>query len=1176
MIKIIHIADIHARREAMDKVLHSLFVVRQVAESNGVDLICISGDTWDQTIHASEGSGFNQTIDAIKDLAETAPVVMIYGTPSHDIEGSLDVFGKLNTRYGITVLQAGKPYFLDDEWKIREYDLGARAIIFGVPEPNKKWLMPVLETKTAAEAAVRDGLKGFFQGLGGLRKEHSEIPCLLMYHGQVAGARLQNGDTLDRGEGMRATVDDLAAVGAEYIALGDIHQPQQVGETIGLQAYYSGSAYPINFGETHDAGLNLITLFAPRQPAKVERISFGHRINQTIKIKAVPDMFGSINLEHDLVNLVKGRRLKLEVTVSKEHASMVDIAGLQQEIVRKGAAQDSTVVLNVLPTETTRAGEIADIQGLPGKLKLWADNSAKALPDEVYVLAEQLEANARGSGLIGSGARIRLDKLVLRGAIGIWAKSRMDEVVFDFQEFDHGLIAILGKNGDGKTTLLENMHPWPCMLTRSGTMQDHFRQRDSMRDLYWTDEATGIRYRALITIDAGIKSGKTEYYLYQDSGSGFQPVVGINGRKDMYITEINRLFGSMDLYLRSAFVTQRQPKGQKDLGDASPGERKALFSELVGLEYFEAYKSLAAEKVKALESTIQTAQTQVSAMQTTISQKDGLVSLLNKHETSIPALIEERDGIAKAGELANEVIKGMQEEATKQAELKRDLAGVRTRLQELLVQSRHARENIARLENTLAGKENAEKIITEYESLKAEEEVEHGKYRTWSEKQRQAQLELNNRLQAHADEDRRLRDMLARIQREQDQQASNLASLEKDRQRMVADLEKPVADHCPTCKQMLPDDALAHVQESRAKVQSTLDHLIVEIDASKTAMQMISVRLQKAVEDIAVHERLRPAPVEPTAFDQAELKRIREALSWLDIEAARRTVLGCQTAATEIVLINRSLSQNAHDTVALQSKEAVLVASIKPEDMQESIRAFNAHVADLRNQYSKTVAAIASSEQAISMLKIQLESISKIELGIARINAEIATNSTVLSHWNILVGACSDKGIPALELDAVAPGIASIANNLLKDAFDSRYQIEFSTTRIGGSGQQIEGFDIQVLDTTTGDTQEISTLSGGEAVWIRRALYDAFGIIRARNTGLQFQTVFMDEADGALDPEARVTYLRMLEAAHHQACRSHSLIITHSPELQALIQQKVSIRDLPARKEQAEEPAEAA
>jgi len=83
-----------------------------------------------------------------------------------------------------------------------------------------------------------------------------------------------------------------------------------------------------------------------------------------------------------------------------------------------------------------------------------------------------------------------------------------------------------------------------------------------------------------------------------------------------------------------------------------------------------------------------------------------------------------------------------------------------------------------------------------------------------------------------------------------------------------------------------------------------------------------------------------------------------------------------------------------------------------------------------------------------------------------------------------------------------------------------------------------------------GDEQEISTLSGGEAVWVRKAIYDAFELIRAQNTGIQYCTVILDEADGALDHESRLRYLRMIDAAHRESGRYQTIIVTHSLELQ--------------------------
>ncbi|MDR3201494.1 MAG: hypothetical protein LBT68_08530, partial [Spirochaetales bacterium] len=150
-------------------------------------------------------------------------------------------------------------------------------------------------------------------------------------------------------------------------------------------------------------------------------------------------------------------------------------------------------------------------------------------------------------------------------------------------------------------------------------------------------------------------------------------------------------------------------------------------------------------------------------------------------------------------------------------------------------------------------------------------------------------------------------------------------------------------------------------------------------------------------------------------------------------------------------------------------------------------------------------------------------------------------------------------------LDALAPGIAEIANQILEAAFGGRYRIEISTTRIGGSGRktkQIEDFIINVIDSEDGAAVPLENKSGGESVWIKRAIYDAFAVIRARNTGFRFLTCFQDEADGALDSAAKTAYCRMLEASHAESKLRHTVIITHSPEVQSMITQKITMEDL--------------
>jgi DNA repair exonuclease SbcCD ATPase subunit len=118
---------------------------------------------------------------------------------------------------------------------------------------------------------------------------------------------------------------------------------------------------------------------------------------------------------------------------------------------------------------------------------------------------------------------------------------------------------------------------------------------------------------------------------------------------------------------------------------------------------------------------------------------------------------------------------------------------------------------------------------------------------------------------------------------------------------------------------------------------------------------------------------------------------------------------------------------------------------------------------------------------------------------------------------------------------------------------------------MGGAGKktrQIEDFLIYVIDAEDGEAVLLDDKSGGETVWIKRALYDAFAVIRKRNTGFAFRTCFQDEADGALDSAAKTAYSRMLEAAHAESALRHTVIITHSEEVKAMIPQKIDMEEL--------------
>ena len=224
-----------------------------------------------------------------------------------------------------------------------------------------------------------------------------------------------------------------------------------------------------------------------------------------------------------------------------------------------------------------------------------------------------------------------------------------------------------------------------------------------------------------------------------------------------------------------------------------------------------------------------------------------------------------------------------------------------------------------------------------------------------------------------------------------------------------------------------------------------------------------------------------------------------------------------------------------------------------------------AELEDIRRRYVDARAHLARLEERKRALEQQRTLVAEVRDKLVRLQAEIAEGRQERAEWEYLQLACGPDGIQALELDAMGPGIAEVANRILESAYGSRFRVEFRTTRMAGKGskvRQVEDFEVIIRDTEHGSEQALDTLSGGEAVWIKRAIYDAFGIVRDRTTGTRFLTAIQDEADGALDPEARLAYFRMLEAAHRESGRHQTIVITHSTDAQEMIGQRIEMREL--------------
>lgn len=1157
MIKVAHIADLHCCKEHQEEALKSLHFLAQSIKKFPVDLVAIAGDTWDASMLNTEASGFNGFVDAIRDIADEAPVAMIYGTPSHDTDGSLEVFRKINCKYSITILEPAQSYILlgdgtDNE--IVPYNGGvqprAKALILCVPEPRKKYMLANATVgKDETESAIRDAMQKLCFMLAAKRREHSYLPCVMLYHGDIAGSSLQNDRTVERGTGIAISIDDLAGIGADYYALGHIHKPQQIGT---LPAYYAGSIYPKDFGETHKAGFNIVEMEAAGIPAHIQRVDFPHP--QNMKIEGGAD----IKIEDDF----SGKRVWLDISCTKEERVLLDEGRLLAQLKEHGAVDGSRVTISDIPTETVRAAEITQAAGVTEKYKVWAENSGIELKDSVLKKIAELDAEISKDSAKAHGAW-ELVNLRIRGSIGLKKGIHKDEISIDFDSYDSGLIVLIGENGKGKTTLIENCHPYPQLLTRKGKLQDHFCLRDSFREVVYRDRDTKRMVKCLIQIDGENKTGSCNYYAYtsDDCGKTWEPVPGVDKNSKPYEDFVAQTFGPMELFLRTAFITQRPTKNLPDLTDATAGEKKTLFVELAGIDYLQRFADAAGEREKHASQIAHDAEIKAQMLLNTVSRKADVEQSVAEAEKVTAEKQAELEKVTSDGKTARTELNTAQERATaerdrafREKETRADADKIRTEISSLEAER-------ARNESAAKGREENEKLISEYEVLQKTVNQEQKKRSEVNEKNSAKMSEYLSKKSAYDAK-------CAEIEKYRDGFADQRTAIERDIANARNDIklhERDVAeikDTCPTCGQKLPADKIAELEAKRANAQKTIKLIEDGIREKEERLAGIDKKISELTQEMSEIAFEEPARPKQEIFDSSAEDAAVSKMNAIDISCARADLETAKTAAVRIDGINAQLADKAK--LLEQTEKTVAALEAKCDGNAESaLSEAQSKLDSLTEKYTVIKSEIAATNATIEAGKKTLSEIADQETELAKVQKDAVEAKAESTEWELVSKAFGKDGIQALELDALAPGISETANRLLESAYGERFSISIETTRIGGSGKsrkQIEDFKIMVTDD--GETTTLENKSGGEAVWIKRAIYDAFAVIRRRNTGFAFLTCFQDETDGALDASAKTAYCRMLEASHEAAKLRHTIIITHSNEVKAMVEQKIAMESL--------------
>lgn len=1086
MIKLLHTGDIHANKTRAEDVCKLIDFYISEVDKKSIDAVLICGDFWDCAV--VNNKEFASIIGKMAILIAKVPVYMIYGTASHEINASLEVFAQMGAH---VTYEPHLWTFTKDKESID---------ILGVPEPRRSDFIAntVEETNEKINAHL---MKAF-------NIKHDN-PLIIMHHNEMSGATMQNGvaskcDT-------QLTKKMYEQCNPIYIAMAHIHQPQIVDKI----ARYSGSPIPCTFGELHQAKYELLSI--ENGTVSVESIPTPFPTNRVIECNL--DTFRKM----DKLNF-KDTNVKVKLSLSPDQRKLFKVKDEAKKLKEATNAHNVLITISTTKEVSVRSKEIAKTTSIQDKLKIYADINKIKLTQSILQKAKDIEDSMLIKYTMPSHS-FELLSLSLKGAKGLQGR---EEINIDFSKYEDGVIALLGQNGSGKSTILENCSPYPCLLTRSGALRSHFYLKDSHRIVIYRDE-TNKYYRFTIQLAAHIDSGLVKYLVdtSDDEGKTWSPVKECDGNLDTYKTYVEGILGSLPMYLRTAFFTKGKVKGVNDIATATKGERIELLSELLGTDALSNMHDMIKDNLKEISK-------EMDKFENIEEQKSECQSNLTKRQIEEKRLQSELNLIQSAIDCDEQTIKDTRKA---KEEYDKNYAKFGNAIQMKSECEDRYNELAIHLEKLKAHKvqndfyKSHEKQIVEYKETYIASKPLQEKYNALTKKLSNASATLLFTSEVYNSSKEKYNIELNKYNSVDDR-------IKDAQENMIEE-----SDFCPTCGAKLSEKKKKQLAKANEYIQN-------EIDALKEFKEN-----QKEI----VNSAKKTLNVDKNAYDKAktEESNLRTELDTLNEQfQATRAYLDMNSEYEEY--INYTVVNNLETDIDRVSKDindiSRLLESLSGVDFidyEEKLNELEESLKDKQNDLLHTSMDLATVQNQIEQLQETLEEMSIQEKNMKELAREY-------EEYSILEQAFSNGGIMALELEAAAPEIAELTNSILHECYGDKFTISFTTLK-QSRNKIIDDFSIDVTNNESGWTTPIELLSEGEKIWCINALYFAFSLLRMQRTGFSFVVRFIDESDGALDSESRLKYLKMIESVHKSGTGRLTLLITHSQEIKDLVSQTIQL-----------------
>jgi exonuclease SbcC len=727
---------------------------------------------------------------------------------------------------------------------------------------------------------------------------------------------------------------------------------------------------------------------------------------------------------------------------------------------------------------------------------------------------------------------MQLQHLTLRGFTGLSRGSGIEELDLDLAQI-RGIVVLVGPNGSGKTTTLENLQPFRALPSRNIGLKDAVWLRDAAKDLRFTLD--GRHYRVLVTVDA--HTGKSDGFCWCDD----QPLT--SGKISELDEQLQRLLGSPEWFFQSVFAAQ----GAASLLSLRPAMRKDFFAEFLGLDHLQAAAERARQVAVFLEAwnaglraeaqrlrqevdELPLLEQRLAARQQEATVHESVLSRVCVHEQQCRARVDAvRRQVLQAQEAAQRLRTWEQQHARIMAAATRQETTIQT-------ERRRAHAEIARVHQARTALDTRIAAIATQERTADEIDHERATLKTVIARC-EAELQTIHRA-AEAERD------LSQAEAQYQQRLATLSTTLTERQRLaIALTSRPAEAPESLCRGCGLAQAAWQARDETQTLATQCERLQTEhataLHALRTAIpQGCRPRAAVEAELTAVREQLQI--LEQFRVQQQDHARLREE------RATAETTL--QTVQEALSRLDAALAevqqQRAADLQRVEEELANARAACMP-DMSEQVRVAEQQLAAATQQVIRQTETLADTRAAFSLIIQQIAERNTRRPRLQQVQTQLRHGEAEQAEWVLLAQLCGRDRLQAVELDAAAPAISQYCNLLLGQCFGGRFALTFRT--LDAQGREV--FDLVVRDSRSGEERELRLMSGGEQTLILHAVRLALTLYAKERSARDFRTIFCDEVDGQLYSETRREFLAMNRAAMRLGSFDTMFLVSHSPEI---------------------------